>query len=175
MGVTQDNASRIERCQGVHIRSGVSSELATELLPASPSRLTKLSNRCIEWRTVPRAGTTVPPLVPARGTTVIFPGVISVLKRREFHKRTTSRYKGGTGVPPEGTSMVQSCLLDSARSALSIYYVLNRRSYFQHSYRRQVVSPLQPPPTRQRVPSQENAPKPTTSTAPPHTEHANRS
>ena len=112
------------------------------------------------YNLVPARGTTVPPLylhevaryngtalVPARGTRVIFPGVISE-KRQESHKRTTSRYKGGTGVPhegtgvapsyllrvqgwyrrtsrgtavpPEGAHMVPSCLLESARGALSI-------------------------------------------------------
>ena len=102
VGVTQEDASRIGKCKGALIRSGVSSELATELLPASPGRLIKLQNRCIEWSRMdnaPRAGMTVPPLylhevqryhpctctryngttlAPARGTTVIFPGVISV-------------------------------------------------------------------------------------------------
>ena len=37
--VTQEDASKIGRCKGAPIRSGVSSELATELLPASPGRL----------------------------------------------------------------------------------------------------------------------------------------
>ena len=125
----------IGKCKGPPIRSGVSSELATELLPASPGRLKKLQNRCIEWSRMdnaPRAGTTVPPLylhevqryhpctctryngttlVPARGTTVIFPVLISEKKRQEFRKRTTSRYKGGTVVPPEGTGVVPSYLL----------------------------------------------------------------
>ena len=36
VGVTQDDASRIERCKGTPIWSGVSSELAIELLPACP-------------------------------------------------------------------------------------------------------------------------------------------
>ena len=134
VGVTQEDASRDPRFKGAPIRSGVSSELATELLPASPGRLNKLQNRCVEWsrmENAPRAGTTVPPLylhevqryhpctctsyngttlVPARGTMVIYPGVISVLKKK-FHKRTTSRYKGGTVVPLEGTGVVPSYLL----------------------------------------------------------------
>ena len=45
VGVTQEDASRIGRCKGVLIWSGLSSELATELLPASPSRLIKLQHR----------------------------------------------------------------------------------------------------------------------------------
>ena len=38
VGVTQEDASRIGKREGAPIRSGVSSELATELLPASPGR-----------------------------------------------------------------------------------------------------------------------------------------
>ena len=156
VGVTQEDASRIGKCKGAPIRSGFSSELATELLPASPGRLIKLQNRCIEWsrmENAPRTGTTVPPLylhevqryhpctctrytgttlVPARGTTVIFPGVISVFKKDKnftsvpppgtrvvpsyllrvqgWHRRTSSGYRGGTVVPPEGTGVVPSYL-----------------------------------------------------------------
>ena len=65
VGVTQEDASRIGRCKGAPIRSGVCSELATELLPASPGRLIKFQNRCVEWSrmdTALRAGPTVPPL-----------------------------------------------------------------------------------------------------------------
>ena len=45
VGVIQEGASRIGRCRGTPIRSGVSSELATELLPASPGCLIKSQNR----------------------------------------------------------------------------------------------------------------------------------
>ena len=48
VGVTQEDACRIGRCKGAPIRSGVSSELATYLLPVSPGRLMKLQNICIE-------------------------------------------------------------------------------------------------------------------------------
>ena len=41
--------TRIGKCKGGPIQSGVSSGLAIELLPASPGRLTKMHNRCIEW------------------------------------------------------------------------------------------------------------------------------
>ena len=45
VGVIQEDACRIGRCRGTPIRNGVSSELATELLPASPGSLIKLQNR----------------------------------------------------------------------------------------------------------------------------------
>ena len=54
----------------------------------------------------PREGTTVPPS-----------GVISIKKRREFHRRTISGYKGGTVVPPEGTGVVLSYLLRYLRTS----------------------------------------------------------
>ena len=38
VGVTQEDAYRIGRCKQAPIWSGISSELATELLPASPGR-----------------------------------------------------------------------------------------------------------------------------------------
>ena len=127
VGVTQEDAdaSRIGKCKGAPIRSGVSSELATELLPASPGHLIKLQNRCIEWSRMdnaPRAVTTVPHLYPHEvqryhpctctrynGATLL-PARGTMYKRHEFHKRTTSRYKGGTVVPPEGTGVVPSYL-----------------------------------------------------------------
>ena len=49
VGVTKEDASRIGKCKRDAIRSGVSSEFATELLPASPGHLIKLQNRCTEW------------------------------------------------------------------------------------------------------------------------------
>ena len=39
VGMPQEDASRIGKCKGAPIRSGVSVELATELLPASPGHL----------------------------------------------------------------------------------------------------------------------------------------
>ena len=124
VGVTQEDASRIGKCKGAPIRSGVSSELATELLPASPGCLIKLQNRCIEWSRMdnaPRAGTTVPPLYlhevqryhPCTCTRYNshLPRCDFSIKNQEFHKRTTSRYKGGTVVPPEGTGVAPSYLL----------------------------------------------------------------
>ena len=65
VGMTQEDVSRIGRCKRAPIRSGVSSELATELSLASPGRLNKFQNRCIEWSRMdnaPRARMTVPPL-----------------------------------------------------------------------------------------------------------------
>ena len=135
VGVSQEDASRIGRCRGAPIQSGISSELATELLPASLGCLIKRQNRCIEWcrmDNAPRAGTTVSPLHlhevqhyhPCTCTRCNghLPRCDFSIKT-EFHKRTTSRYNGGTvvppAVPPEGTNMVPSCLLDSARGALS--------------------------------------------------------
>ena len=71
---------------------------------------------------VPARGTTVPPLYlnevqryhPC--TCTRYNGHLprcyfSIKKRQEFHKRTTSRYKGGTVVPSEGTGVVPSYLL----------------------------------------------------------------
>ena len=45
VGVTQEDASRIGKCKGAPIRSGVSSELATELLSVSPGRLKKIAKQ----------------------------------------------------------------------------------------------------------------------------------
>ena len=92
VGVTQEDTSRIGKCKGAPIRSGVSSELVTDLLPASPGRLIKNCKAEVlskaEWimhleqarRYHPCTctrynGTT---LVPAQSATVSFPGVISV-------------------------------------------------------------------------------------------------
>ena len=118
------SASRIGRCKGVPSRSGVSSDLAIELLLASPGCLIKLQNRCLEWSRMdnaPRAGTTVLPLYlhevqryhPC--TCPRYNGHLPICdfsknKYQEFHKRTTSRYKSGTVVPPEGTGVVPSYL-----------------------------------------------------------------
>ena len=126
VGVTQEDASRIGRCKGTPIRSGVSSELATELLPASPGRLqNRLSGgewimhlEQVRWYHLctctrynghlPKCDfsfkyngnlTGVPP-----GTRV----VPSYLLRVQEWYRSTSR---STAVPPEGTSVVPSCLL----------------------------------------------------------------
>ena len=122
VGVTQEDASGIGRCKGAPIRSGVSSELATELLPASPGRLIKRQSRCIEWRrmdNVPRAGTTVPPLY--------------LHEAQRYHPCTCTQYNGHLPkcdfsikknwnfTSPEGTDMVPLCLLDSARGALSTH------------------------------------------------------
>ena len=63
--VTQEDACRIGRFNRTPIRSGVSSELATELLPASTVRLIKLHLEQVRRHH------------PAPGTMVIFPGVIS--------------------------------------------------------------------------------------------------
>ena len=85
VGVTQEDASRIGKCKGAPILSGVSSELAIELLPASPGRLIKFQNRCIEWSRMdnaPRAGTTVPPLYPH--------------EVQWYHPCTCTRYNGTT-------------------------------------------------------------------------------
>ena len=114
VGVTQDDASRIGKCKRAPIRSGVSSELATELLPASPGRLIKLQNRCIEWSRMdnaPRAGTTLPPLY--------------LHEVQRYHPCTCTRYnshlprcdfnikkdRNFTSVPPPGTRVVLSYLL----------------------------------------------------------------
>ena len=45
VGVTQEDASRIGRCKGAPIQSGVSSELATELLHASLGFCDKTAKR----------------------------------------------------------------------------------------------------------------------------------
>ena len=150
VGVTQEDASGIGRCKGAPIWSGVSSELATELLPASPGRLIKLQNRCIEWSRMdnaPRTGMTVPhlylhevqryhPCTCTRYNGHLPKCDFSIKKKQEFHKRTTSstrvvlsyllrvqgwyrRTSRGPTVLPEGTNTVPSCLLDSARGALS--------------------------------------------------------
>ena len=100
VGVTQQNASRIGRCKGTPIRSGISSELATELLPAFPGRLIKLQNRRSEWRNVdnaPRAGTTVTPFYPkgpfrTKNTTMIvkivnYYAVVILLRPPNFLRR----------------------------------------------------------------------------------------
>ena len=88
VGVAQEDASRIGKCKGAPIRSGVSSELATELPPVSPGCLIKLQNRCIEWSRIdnaPRAGTTVPPLY--------------LHEVQRYHPCTCTRYNGTTLVP----------------------------------------------------------------------------
>ena len=57
--VTQEDASRIGKCKGAPIRSGVSSELATDLLPSSH---VCTSSKYDGTTRVPARGTTVPPL-----------------------------------------------------------------------------------------------------------------
>ena len=55
VGVTQEDASRIGRCKGAVVRSGVSSELAIELLPTSPGSFDKTAKTDVlsgaEWIT----------------------------------------------------------------------------------------------------------------------------
>ena len=68
---------------------------------------------------------------------VIFPGAISVYKRQEFHKRTTSRYKGGTVAPLEGgTRVVPS-------------YLVKVQGWYRHTSHGTAV----PPAGRNMVPS----------------------
>ena len=109
VGVTQEDVSRIGKCKGAPIRSGVSSGLATELLPASPGRLIKLQNRCIEWSRMdnaPRAGTTVPPLY--------------LHEVQRYHPCTCTRYNGTTLVPERGTTVPPLYLHEVQRSSSQV-------------------------------------------------------
>ena len=109
VGVTQEDVSRIGKCKGAPIRSGVSSGLATELLPASPGCLIKLQNRCIEWSrmdSAPRAGTTVPPFY--------------LHEVQRYHPCTCTRYNGTTLVPERGTTVPPLYLYEVQRSSSQV-------------------------------------------------------